>query len=479
MLNTFVILYLVLSVAIGLWATMRVKNSRDFVSAGRSLPLSIVAATMFATWFGSEAILGAPPTFLEEGIGGIVADPFGAAFCLIFAGVFFARALYRRNLLTIGDFYRQRFGREAEVITSVAIMVSYMGWVSAQLIAMGVIFASLSGGAISHDQGIMIGAAIVIFYTMFGGMWSVALTSFVQMIVIIVSLLIIAAVVADKAGGAEVVIAHAEAAGKLEGFWPEWTWASILAWVGAFVTLALGSIPQQDVFQRMNSSKNEHIAVAGSILGGVGYLVFCLVPLFITYAAVVIDPALVDRVMAVDTQQVLPTFMQADFPLMLQILFFGALLSAIMSTASGTLLAPSTVFTENLIKPYLGVQTDRQFLWTLRLIVLLFGVFITWFAIRSDLSIFQMVEEAYTVTLVSAFVPLAAGVYWRRANRIGALTSMVLGIAVWQAMVHGAPDSIWPPQLAGLLAAIFGMVVGTLLTTSNQASTDAPHAPGT
>ncbi|MBA4152707.1 MAG: sodium:solute symporter, partial [Acinetobacter sp.] len=340
---------------------------------------------------------GAPPVFIEEGIGGIVADPFGAAFCLIFAGIFFARALYRRNLLTIGDFYRQRFGREAEVITSVAIMISYMGWVSAQFIALGVVFSSLSGGAITHEQGIMIGAAIVIFYTMFGGMWSVALTSFVQMIIIIVSLLVIAWVVADKAGGADVVIAHADAAGKLSGFWPEWSLASILAFVGAFVTLALGSIPQQDVFQRMNSSKNENIAVAGSVLGGVGYLVFCMVPLFITYAAVVIDPGLVDRVMAVDTQQVLPTFMQADFPMILQVLFFGALLSAIMSTASGTLLAPSTVFTENLIKPFLGQQTDKQFLWSLRLIVLVFGIFIAWFAIQSESSIFEMVEEAYTV----------------------------------------------------------------------------------
>ncbi|MDZ4297572.1 MAG: sodium:solute symporter family protein [Moraxellaceae bacterium] len=468
MLNTFVFLYLLMSISIGLLATLRVKNSRDFVSAGRSLPLSIVTATMFATWFGSEAILGAPPVFLEEGIGGIVADPFGAAFCLIFAGIFFARALYRRNLLTIGDFYRQRFGREAEVITSVAIMISYMGWVSAQFIALGVVFSSLSGDAISHEQGIMIGAAIVIFYTMFGGMWSVALTSFVQMIIIILSLLVIAWVVADKAGGADVVIAHADAAGKLSGFWPEWSLASILAFVGAFVTLALGSIPQQDVFQRMNSSKNENIAVVGSVLGGVGYLVFCMVPLFITYAAVVIDPSLVDRVMAVDTQQVLPSFMQADFPLILQVLFFGALLSAIMSTASGTLLAPSTVFTENLIKPFLGQQTDKQFLWSLRLIVLVFGIFIAWFAIQSESSIFEMVEEAYTVTLVAAFVPLAAGVYWHRANRIGALTSMAFGVITWQAMNFFAPESIWPSQLAGLLAAVVGMVVGTLLSSSGE-----------
>lgn len=464
MLNTFVIGYLVLSIAIGLLATLRVHNSRDFVSAGRSLPLSIVTATMFATWFGSESVLGAPPTFLEEGIGGIVSDPFGAAFCLIFAGMFFARALYRRNMLTIGDFFRQKFGREAEVVASTAIMLSYLGWVSAQLIALGVVFSSLSDGAISHDQGIMIGAAIVIFYTMFGGMWSVALTSFVQMIIIIVSLLIIAWFVSGKAGGMDVVIDHAAAAGKFDGFWPDMTLASVLAFVGAFVTLALGSIPQQDVFQRMNSSKSENIAVAGAVLGGVGYLVFCMVPIFLTYAAVVIDPDMVARVVAVDAQQVLPTFIQQDLPLIMQVLFFGALLSAIMSTASGTLLAPSAVFTENLIRPLLKAQTDNQFLWMLRLVVLGFGIFITWFAIQSDSSIFEMVENAYKVTLVAAFVPLTAGIYWARANRIGALLSMTAGILTWLTLEVLAPEGICPPQLAGLGAAIVGMIVGSLLS---------------
>ena len=460
MLNTFVIAYLVVSIAIGLLATLRVKNSRDFISAGRSLPLSVVTATMFATWFGSESILGAPSTFLDEGLGGIVADPFGAAFCLIFAGMFFARALYRRNLLTIGDFFRDRYGREAEVITSVAIMLSYLGWVSAQMIALGVIFSSLSGGSISHDEGILIGSAIVIFYTMFGGMWSVAVTSFVQMIIIIVALLVITYVVAGNAGGVMVVVDHAQAAGKFEDFWPEMSAASMLAWIGAFVTLALGSIPQQDVFQRMNTAKNENIAVAGSILGGVGYLLFCMVPLFLTYAAVVIDPAMVERVMGEDPQQVLPTFIQNDLPLLMQVLFFGALLSAIMSTASGTLLAPSTVFTENLLKPLLPAQTDKQFLFMLRAVVLGFGTFIGWYAMQSDATIFEMVENAYKVTLVAVFVPLTAGIYWSKANRAGALTSMAFGVVVWLSFELWAAEGIWPPQLAGLLASIIGMWFG-------------------
>src|SRR5512141_2181962 len=132
MLLWFVIIYWIISVGIGLWAAMRVKNTGDYAVAGRSLPLYIVTATVFATWFGSETVLGIPATFLNEGLHGIVSDPFGSSMCLILVGLFFARKLYRMNLLTLTDYYRKRYGRKVEVITGVAIIISYLGWVSAQ-----------------------------------------------------------------------------------------------------------------------------------------------------------------------------------------------------------------------------------------------------------------------------------------------------------------------------------------------------------
>ena len=140
MLNFFVGLYLLVSIAIGLYAARRVHSSQDYVVAGRSLPLYITTATVFATWFGSETVLGTSSTFIQEGLHGIVADPFGASLCLILVGVFFARKLYRMNLLTIGDFFRIKYGRGVELATSVAIMLSYLGWVSAQMCALGLVF---------------------------------------------------------------------------------------------------------------------------------------------------------------------------------------------------------------------------------------------------------------------------------------------------------------------------------------------------
>ena len=124
MLVTIVILYLLVTIAIGLFAARHVHDAKDFMVAGRSLPLYISVATVFATWFGAETVLSVSATFARDGLNGIPADPFGASACLLVVAFFFARAFYRMNLLTIGDFYRKRYNKPVEVVTSLAIGLS-------------------------------------------------------------------------------------------------------------------------------------------------------------------------------------------------------------------------------------------------------------------------------------------------------------------------------------------------------------------
>lgn len=458
----FVILYLVVTVAIGLYAARRVQNTGDYAVAGRSLPLYIVIATVFATWFGSETVLGVPARFVEGGLGGIVEDPFGASMCLVLVGLFFARKLYRMNLLTIGDYYRQRYSRTVEVIVSICIVISYLGWVSAQITALGLVFNVLSQGAIPLATGMLIGAGIVLLYTLFGGMWSVALTDFFQMIIIVVGLFYIAYLASDMIGGADKVIAHASAAGKFN-FAPAFTTADILAFIAAWVTMMFGSIPQQDVFQRVMSAKSANTGAVGSVIGGSLYFLFAFVPIFLAYSASLIDPKMVESLIADDAQMILPTLILNHMPPFAQVMFFGALLSAIMSTASGTLLAPSITLTKNLIGEVFPMN-DRQLLLTTRIVVVCFSIAVTVFALASQgTSIYEMVGNAYKVTLVGAFVPLLMGLYWKGATTQGALCSTIGGLVCWLSMETFGGESIWPPQLAGLLVSFVGMIVGSLI----------------
>jgi solute:Na+ symporter, SSS family len=466
MLIGFVALYLAITIAIGLYAARRVSNSKDFLVAGRSLPLYMNVATVFATWFGAETVLAVSSTFVKEGLRGVVADPFGASFCLLFVALFFARAFYRMDLLTIGDFYRKRYNKTVEVGTAVAITLSYLGWTSAQMIALGIVFNSLSGGAISMSHGIILGGVVVLIYTMFGGMWSVAFTDLFQTVIIVAGLLYIATMLVGMAGGLDRVFQAATSEGKLT-FWPEPNAKDMLAFFAAWATMAFGSIAQQDVFQRVTSAKDENTAVRGTLIGGGLYFVFAFIPMIIAVSALLIAPDLVKPLLAkegTEFQTILPRLILEKTPLFAQVVFFGALLSAILSTASGALLAPTAIFTENVIRPLFGGKlNDRSFLLLLRVVLVAFALATILFALNSNSTMYQMVQNAYKVTLVAAFTPLVAGLFWRKATPQGAFISMLFGLAVWIFCEMTAADALIPPQINGLLAAIFGMIVGSLL----------------
>lgn len=465
MLIAFIAAYLLVSIGIGLYAARRVHSTADYAVAGRSLPLYIVVATTFATWFGSELVLGVSAQFVQEGLGGVVEDPFGAGMCLVLVGLFFAYKLYKKNLITIGDYYRLRYGRTIEVMCSIIIIFSYLGWVAAQVAALGVVFNLLTQGAISITAGMILGTVIVLIYTLYGGMWSVAITDLVQMAVICSGLLAIAWFTAGLAGGADRVIDYAVSEGKLQFLPTDADGKTWLFFIAAGITMMLGSIPQQDVFQRVMSSKNAQVAQLGPVIGGSLYILFAFVPMFVVTAAVLVMPETVAALMDDDPQKILPTLVMEHMPLPLQIAFFGALLSAIMSTASATMLAPSTAFVENILRNIRPGLSDAQTLKAMRLAVLVFTLCVLVYAITmQDSSIYEMVSGAYQVPLVGAFVPLVCGLYWKRATTQGAIAAVVLGLGVWLLfMAMPGWGEAFPQQLAGLLAAFGGMVAGSLL----------------
>jgi Na+/proline symporter len=469
MLLGLVIAYLAVSIIIGLIAAQKVHNARDYITAGRHLPMPVVFSMVFATWFGAETVLGNSGTFLDEGITGLISDPLGAGVCLMVFGLFFARRLYRMNLLTLGDFFRRRYNRNTELALSICIVISYLGWVGAQIAALGLVFNLLSNGMIDQQTGMVIGATVVLLYTLLGGMWSVAVTETLQMIIIVLGLLFVVWAANDMAGGFGQVWGHALEHDKFslpsgnEGG----GWKSLLTMLAAFFTMTLGSIPQQDVFQRENSSCNVRVAVWGTTLGGFFYILFALVPVYIAYSTQLIDPGIVERLLSDDPQKIMPTLVMERMSFATQVIFFGALLSVIMSTASGTLLAPSVTFSENVLREFSPNMTDRQLLWASRLTVIGFAVLVTIYTVFfADGNIHAMVVNAYRITLAGAFVPLAAGLFWKRANELGGMLAVGLGLTTWlvgELLIHlkAIPDII-EPQVYGLLASALGMVAGVM-----------------
>lgn len=458
MLLTAIIIYLAITIAIGAWASKFVKGSNDFVLAGRSLPLFLSASALFATWFGSETIFGASSVYLEEGLQGVIEDPFGGALCLVLFGMFYLRPMYRMGVLTIGDVFKRIYGSKVEFLSTVFMVPVFFGYVAAQLVALSLILGTVTG--LSITEGILIAAGVVVIYTFLGGMWAISITDFIQTIMIVLGLIVVAILVSKEAGGVGVILDSAPE--ESFQFFPNPGFNSWINYFGAWMIIGLGSIPSQDIYQRVMSSKSEKVAVQSTYLAGGFYVTFGLLPLFIALGAKVLYPELYLE----NNQMLLPSMILAHGGLPVQIIFFGALISAIMSTASSGVLAPAALISENLIKPlFKGKLTDKQLLWILRGSVLAVALVSVIMALQ-DSNIYELVAGASILLLVSLFIPLTTGLYWKKSSKIGAILSMFIGMLTYLIIDNFEPEI--SSHIHGLLASGIAMLVGSLLFPNNE-----------
>lgn len=461
-LGFFVLLYLVLMVPISFYASKFVKNTNDYVLAGRNLPLYMALATVFATWLGSDSILGASAYMAQGGLLEVIADPFGAGLCLVIIGLFFARKLYGMNHLTIGDYFEARYNKTIATMLSIAITLTYFGWVAAQFVALGIVMNWVFG--IPVVSGIVVSATIVVVYTYIGGMWSVVMHDLIQTSIIIIGLIIILIQVSVNMGGLSEIVSNTPP--EFFDLLPENTSSAWLAYIAAWMAIGLGSIPQQDVYQRVMSAKSAKIAQWASVGGGVLYFTIVLIPLLLGLAAAQLHPELLAD--GADPQMLLPTLIGEHTGIFVQIMFFGALLSAIMSTASAAILAPATLVAENIVRPFFPSITDKYKMQLIQVSIVIVALGAIMLAIQQG-DIYELVGSAYSITLVAAVVPLTFGLYTKKANELGALLAIIFGVVTWQYLGHALPeDYIDASTIVGFAMSIVGMLVGIAITSAKK-----------
>lgn len=463
MLVGFVIFYLLLNLVVGWWASKKVHSTQDFILAGRSLPFALATMVTFATWFGSETMLGAPREFVHGGVLAIIEEPFGAALGLLIVGSIYAKKLYPLPVLTFSDYFRIRFGAISEKLSAIVMIPSYFGWISAQLVALGMTLHLLL--PITTEMGIVIGAVLVMTYTLLGGMWSITITDFLHNIILIIGLLFLAYLLLDKIPDWGIFIDQ-QPAGFFRFIPKKNTWVDWLTYSAAWMTIGLGSIPQQDIFQRVMSAKSAKIASKASLAAGMMYLSIAMLPLLIALIAIRLYPSLL-----AEDDLLIPNLVMKFTPYGVQILFLGALLSALLSTTSGAILAPASVLGENLLKPSLKNPDDKKVLFYIRVSVVLVTGACIWMAITRQ-NIFELVSEASAFSLVSLFIPLNAGLWWKKASPMGSHLSMIAGLLVWSYFNFINPNDI-PSVWYGLVASVIGLLVGTAFYQANLVKPNA------
>ncbi len=454
MLAAAIVCYLLGTMALGAWSSRLVKTSGDFILAGRRLPLFLSASALFATWFGSETIFGASSEYLEHGLLGVMEDPFGGALCLLLFGLFFVKPIYAMQARTLGDVFLQLFGKRVALYASIFMIPAYFGFIAAQLVAFGLILGAVSD--VSIETGVVISATVVLFYTFLGGMWAISVTDFVQTIVIVVGLLWLAQTLSQEAGGVTRVLNQAPASSFT--FFPEQTFGAWMEYLGAWAILGLGSIPSQDIYQRSMAAKSSKIAQKSLFLAAGFYLTIGLLPLFIALSAKILYPNSTPE----NAQMLLPELVMHHSSLPLQIVFFGALLSAIMSTTSSSMLAPAALLTENIIKPWRkSTWTEKQLLVVLRVCLAAIAVISVLLAFWKT-NIYSLIGEASMLLLVSLLVPLTAGLYWKKASPAGAKGSLFGGMVAYLLFYFDLVYMPVPHHLAALLFSAAAMIAGSV-----------------
>ncbi len=446
-------IYLVAMMIIGVMAARRVESEEDFIVAGRRLPIWILAATIIATWFGGGTMLGASGTGYEGGFLASIADPFGGALVLFLVGFFFVRTFRRMKLLTVVEFFEDRFGRIAGLVASFGLLLSNVGWTGALMVAFGHVFHTLTG--IPLEIGIIGGAVIVISYTTVGGMWAVALTDFVQVIILAIGLVLLLTVVLIDVGGWDVIAAqlpeHTFRMVPLEHTAERW-----LNYLRLWLIFGLADLSAQTLMQRVFAAKSEQVAQNSFYLAGAGYLVIGLIPVTLGIIASVTMPGLEDPETAIPLLAI-----EHLHPIAIAI-FVGAMLAAIMSSADSALLASASIISINIAPIFKPDLSARQKLLITRVAIAALGLFAVFVALRVQ-EVLELMFDANSFMLVSVIIPFIAGVWWKKANKTGALAAMAVGALAW-----GVSEWLYPDFAGDVIGLLFSLLAIIIVTPLSQ-----------
>lgn len=444
--------YIAIMIGIGVWSARKTHSVAEFAVAGRSLPLWLCTTTVVATWFGGGTMIGAAGAAYEDGMLGVIADPFGGALCLALVGLFFVRLFRRLRYFSFIEFVEQRFGRFAGLVAAAAALTSSLMWVAGMLVAFAVILETLTGVPLA--VGIIGGALVVVVYTSLGGMLAVALTDFVQFIVIAIGLVVLLVVVLVDLGGWSAIASqlpeHTFRMIPLEHSLDRW-----LLYLRAWVIFGLADIASQSLLQRAMSARSERVAQNSFYLGSLLYLGFGLIPVLLGIIAMTSMPGLDNA------ESVVPALALEHLSPVAIALFVGALLAAIMSSCDSALLAAATVTSTNLLPWVRREPSDALRLAVIRGAIPAGGLIAVVAALNAQV-VFATVLDANMLMLAAVIAPFILGVWWRKANRAGALAAMSAGIAAWITVSYGWPGL--PGDLEGFAASLATMLVVTPLT---------------
>lgn len=437
-----VVAYVVSQLLVCVWISRRIRNEDDFLLAGRRLGYSLGTFTIFATWFGAETCIGAAGHIYEHGLAGASGEPFGYAICLALMGLIFAVPLWKRKIMTLADLFRERFSSTVEKFTVFIVLPSSVLWTAIQMRAFGEVLTSIS--SVDFFTMITIASFVLIAYTMLGGILADAVTDLIQGIALIIGIGLTFFAVVKGAGGPAKVFSLVE-----PDRWNMITGGhfSLLERLESWAVPILGAVVEFELVMRILAMRSPTVAKRSSLAAGGLYLVVGLLPALIGLVGFYLIPNLEHP------EQILLVLAQKHLGSVMYIVFMGALVSAILSTADSTLLSASSLLSHNLVIPLLKNPNDKKKLLVSRLGVVFLGIVAYVLALKAQ-SIHQIIQLSLANGSSGLLTIVIFGLFTRFGNTASALASLVVGCTTYLVLSYVAKD--FPaPYLCALALSFF------------------------
>ncbi|MEL7186461.1 MAG: sodium:solute symporter family protein [Pseudomonadota bacterium] len=444
--------YMALMLGVGVYASRRNKSTTDFIVAGRRMPFFLLSATIIATWFGGGTMMGASGAAYDDGLLGVIVDPFGSTLTFFLIGLFFARFYRRLKLLTFIELVEQRFGKITGSIATLTHLVASIGWVGGMLVAFGLLFETLTGTPMVI--GIVGGAFVVVIYTMLGGLWAVAMTDSIQIVIILVGLVILLVVVLVDVGGWSTIRPqfpeNALRMLPLENTGELW-----LNYIRMWLIFGLADIGSQSLLGRAMAAKSERAAQNSFYTAAFGYLAFGLIPVTLGIIASVTMPNLAS------SEAVIPTLAVEHLHPVAVAVFVGAILAAVMSTCDSALHGAASLISRNVLPWVYKNPSDHLTFNVARFAIPVIAFLAIFIAVKAQ-DIYDLLIAGNAPALAVTTIPVLLSVWWGGANRYGAWAAMAAGFITWVAFFFISPEL--PNDLLGLFASLIVIVIVSLAT---------------
>lgn len=471
--TVIVVLYLLAMLFIGWYSSTKITSNTDFMVAGRRLGPFLMAGTLAATEIGGGSSLGV----VENGMSGYGISSAWYIITMGFAFViltFLAPKFRAATVKTVPEYFRRRYGKSAGLITAIIMLLPLVGLTAGQFIASSVILSTMLG--IGYKTAVIIVAVVVIIYSVMGGLWSVTLTDFVQVFLIIIGMIIAVPFAVNLAGGWDAVVANvpAETFDMFSGYTPMGILSLTVMYVATFTV-------GQEAVSRYYAARDGKAARQGSVLAAVLNFVYAFVPAVlgvIVLALISMGKFSAADFEAVGARYALPVLAMEAMPAVICGLLFAGIISATMSSSDSDLLGAGSIFANDIYRAVLKPDaTSKEVMNVTKIVMGIVGVASMFIALFNTSGIVTLLMFCFTLRAAGAFFPYVLGHYWKGASLAGTIASLISGsiVVVYLEKISGGVlfgVKLSQPIIPGLVVGLVFFLVFSLLCPPKVRTTE-------